>query len=163
MTVTVGSQYCTVDSNGCATDGEGDHGDDERCTIEVNQAGTLTATEFDVESHSACSYDAIYIGSSSYCGGAGPSTVVVAAGSTFTWLSDHAITNAGWTICFAPFMEVTVGSQHCTVDAACATDGDGDHGNEEACTIQVNQAGTLTATRFDTQSGIDNVAIGGVE
>ena len=63
FTVTAGSQYCAVDADGCATDGNGDpgaididgpgeHGDHRACTIRVNHAGTLTATEFDVESHS---------------------------------------------------------------------------------------------------------------
>ena len=52
FTVTAGSQYCAIDADGCATDGNGDHGDHTACTIRVNHAGTLTATEFDVESHS---------------------------------------------------------------------------------------------------------------
>ena len=49
-----------------------------------------------------CQHDAISIGASSYCDGTRPRNVAVAAGSSFTWRSDGAVANAGWTICFAP-------------------------------------------------------------
>ena len=100
LEVTSGESFCQIDANGCATDGAGAHGNNEDCTIRVNLAGTLTATQFDVEPHVSCGFDAISIDTnSSYCGGAGPSGVSVAAGSTFAWRSDHSVTPAGWTIC----------------------------------------------------------------
>ena len=53
------------------------------------------------------------------------------------------------------------GPQYCQIDAnGCATDGAGVHGNNEACTIRVAAAGTLTASEFDTESGYDWVTIG---
>ena len=96
MQVTAGGNFCQIDANGCATDGAGEHGDNEACTIQVNQAGYLTATEFDTES----GYDYVTIGGARYEGYVGPDGVAVSAGSTFQWQSDVACTYAGWTICF---------------------------------------------------------------
>ena len=98
LAVTSGASYCSVDARGCATDGTGEHGNNEACTIRVGAAGTLTATQFDTES--CC--DQVTIGATRYNGSTGPYGVVVAAGSTFTWISDYSVTNAGWTICLTP-------------------------------------------------------------
>ena len=95
LEVTAGSSFCQIDANGCATDGAGAHGNYEACTIRVGAAGTLTATQFDTET----GYDYITIGGIRYEGSTGPTGVAVAAGSTFTWLSDGSVTRAGWTIC----------------------------------------------------------------
>ena len=55
-------------------------------------------------------------------------------------------------------LEVTSGSSFCQIDDnGCATDGAGGHGNNEACTIRVDGAGTLTAYQFDTEPRFDNV------
>jgi len=95
LEVTSGSSFCQIDANGCATDGAGDHGNNEACTIRVNVAGTLTAHQFDTES----GYDHVTIGGRRYEGSTGPNGVAVAANSTFAWQSDVSITNSGWTIC----------------------------------------------------------------
>ena len=108
LEVTEGSSHCHVDANGCVTDGPGDHGHDERCTVLVHASGTVTAIDFDVEdrspdnSGSVRCWDYVQIGSASYCGTAGPSNVAVAAGSTFTWTSDDTVAESGWTICLMP-------------------------------------------------------------
>jgi hypothetical protein len=95
LEVTAGASFCQIDANGCATDGAGEHGNDEACTIQVNAAGYLTATEFDTES----GYDFVTIGGTPYQGGIGPHGVAASAGSAFQWQSDGSVTNAGWTIC----------------------------------------------------------------
>lgn len=100
LSVVSGSSYCSIDSNGCATDGYGNHGDNEACTIRVGVAGTLTATQFETES----GYDYVTIGETQYQGRTGPSSVAVAAGSTFSWRSDGSGTYSGWTICLASKM-----------------------------------------------------------
>ena len=97
LEVISGWSYCQIDAAGCATDGVGEHGNDEACTVQVNIDGYLTATEFDTEP----GYDYVTIGVARYQGNGGPSGVAVTAGSTFTWQSDGSITNAGWTICFS--------------------------------------------------------------
>jgi len=97
LTVASGASFCQIDANGCATDGAGEHGDDEACSIRASAAGTLTATQFDTES--CC--DRVNISGTLYRGSTGPDGVAVAAGSTFTWLSDHSVTRAGWTICLS--------------------------------------------------------------
>ena len=61
--------------------------------------------------------------------------------------------------CLSIGLEVTSGSSFCQIDANCATDGAGAHGNNEACTIRVGAAGTLTATEFHTESCCDYVNI----
>ena len=100
MSVTSGSQYCEIDSNGCATDGIGNYGNSEACTIQVNVAGSLTATSFSVES----GYDYVTIGGTQYSGSSGPNNVAVAAGTSFSWYADGSVTYPGWTICLAPGM-----------------------------------------------------------
>jgi len=102
LELTPGSSFCEIDANGCATDGGGAYGNDERCTIQVTADGTLTATQFNVEPDSTCRSDFVTIDGTKYCGGTGPSNVAVAAGSTFTWHSDGDIIRAGWTICLTP-------------------------------------------------------------
>ena len=96
LEVTAGASFCQIDANGCATDGAGVHGNDEACTVRVNQAGFLNATEFDTET--CCDY--VTIGGTEFSGLDGPHGVAVSAGSTFQWQSDYGTTNAGWTICF---------------------------------------------------------------
>ena len=60
-------------------------------------------------------------------------------------------------------LRVTSGASFCTVDANdCVSDGAGQHGNREACTVEVLGAGTLDATEFDTESCCDHVTIGWV-
>ena len=73
----------------------GERGNDEACTIQVNAAGCLTATEFDTES--GC--DFVTIGGTPHQGGIGPDGVAASAGSAFQWQRNGSVTNAGWTIC----------------------------------------------------------------
>ena len=70
-----GPPPCALDANGCATTGYTGYGNNERCTIQVNYDGTLTATSFDTE----YGYDEIGIGGVSYSGGVGPQLVVPVA------------------------------------------------------------------------------------
>ena len=96
--MTAGTNECNIDQHGCATDGPGTYGADERCTFQVNAAGTLTATQFQTEQNA----DYVTIGAHRFHGGVGPSNVVVAAGSTIAWHSDHSVSGVGFTICFMP-------------------------------------------------------------
>ena len=98
LEVSSGMNYCQIDPNGCATDGSGNHGNDERCSILVNAAGTLTATSFDTEA----GYDHVTLGGTEYSGATGPNRVSVAQNTVFTWVSDGSVTKAGWTICLTP-------------------------------------------------------------
>jgi len=91
-----GGSYCQIDANGCATDGVGDYGNSEDCTIIAGVAGFLTATEFNTEKN----FDEVTIGANQYSGSEGFSNIFVEAGSTFTWHSDSSVKGDGWTICF---------------------------------------------------------------
>ena len=109
MSVTEGSSYCEIDSNGCATDGELNYGNHEHCTIRVNTAGALTATHFSL---STTSVDRItifpYGGARAYDGfGRGPDSVAMTAGEYFSWRSDSWGTSSGWTICLTPTVHVS--------------------------------------------------------
>ena len=96
-----GSAYCHVstssDGRSCVTDGDGNHGNNEACTVEVLQTGLLSATEFQTES----GYDYLTIGGTRYQGTSGPSNLPVTAGTTFSWRSDYSVTYPGWTVCYA--------------------------------------------------------------
>ena len=97
-----GPSYCQFDENGCVTDGPGDYGNNEACTVRVMVTGTLSATEFSTEGGS----DYVTIDGTNYSGTAGPSKVFVHAGDSFTWSSDqntnHRKAYSGWTICLEP-------------------------------------------------------------
>jgi hypothetical protein len=98
LTVTSGAEYCEATNGGaCVTDGAGNYGDGEGCTIEANVDVVVTATEFDTES----GYDRVTINGVVYDGTSGPSGEHVTAGVSFTWASDGSVTEAGFTICAA--------------------------------------------------------------
>jgi len=102
--VTSGSGFCHlagVDDN-CVTDGYRNYGSNEACTIEVMSDGLLSATgTFSTEFWD----DYLLINGQRYSGRAGPSNIVVAAGSSFIWRSDHSSYYqngySGWTVCLA--------------------------------------------------------------
>ena len=105
LRVTSGQSYCRVGANNCVTDGAGNYGNREACTVEVLGAGTLTATEFSTESccdfvEIAIENPANYYSRVRYRGTTGPRNVAVAAGSTMRWHSDYSVVRAGWTICW---------------------------------------------------------------
>jgi len=96
-TVTSGSAYCHLSNSGtCVTDGIGDYGNNERCTVRANQALVASTTQYQVERHST-RYNADYltIGGISYKSGTGPSNVSMSAGQTLTWRTSGSDT---WTI-----------------------------------------------------------------
>ena len=95
-----GPEHCQVTPAGnCVTDGAGNHDNNERCTVQVLAAGTLSSTSFEVEGFENCSHDRITINSTRYCGSTGPSNVPVESGSHFSWYSDHETVAEGWTVC----------------------------------------------------------------
>jgi hypothetical protein len=103
---TIDSQgTCFTTLNGsCFTDGAGDYGNNERCTVSVLQSGYLTVSgTFDVEcvgSAGGC-YDYFTINSSTTKLGASTSLegVFLPAGTTVNWLSDGSTVRSGWTLC----------------------------------------------------------------
>ena len=114
LSVTSGSAYCSIDNSGCVTDGVGNHGNNERCTITATQAITVSATYFMTESY----YDRISIGSSRWSGTTGPLNVAMAAGSTMTWYSDGSVIRGGFTICAS-----AVGGSSSAVSSSSAPSG----------------------------------------
>ena len=97
--MTSGRQFCEIDANGCATSGIGGrlrqntYGNNERCTIRVQSAGTLSALVFDVAppywNDLRTGYnDYVDVDGTKYFGRDGPNGHAVAAGSTITWFSD---------------------------------------------------------------------------
>ena len=50
FTVTYGTSYCSTTNGGtCITDGSGNYGNNERCTITADTAMTLTVIAFNTE------------------------------------------------------------------------------------------------------------------
>ena len=96
FTVTSGTQYCHTSIDGmCVTDDPvsttGSYGNNERCTIRMDAAATLTATEFNTES----GFDFFYVRSARYDGTRGPIGVAVAAGDTLAWYTDSSAIRSG--------------------------------------------------------------------
>ena len=95
-TIVSGSSYCSVSSDGlCITDGIGNYGINEACTMRAEMSMTITTIEFETEG----GFDLITVGDTAYSGSSGPMNVEVAAGTLVTWSSDYDINGAGFTIC----------------------------------------------------------------
>ena len=160
-----GSQYCSISSDGlCVTDGAGDYGAGEACTVRTTQALFATATEFTVENN----WDSVSLSGAAYSGASSPFSVPMAASDTLVWSSDSSGHGAGWTICASTTPTLWVvesGSQYCHVssDGACVTDGSGNHGNNEACVVRAMSALYATATEFSVENYWDHVTIGGTQ
>jgi hypothetical protein len=171
----VASGPCELSHNGtCVTDGPGNYGNFERCSMRAETAVSVSASAFDVESR----WDYITIGSTRYSGASGPSGVVMATGETFTWYSDGLGTRSGFVICASPapppappappapplspplppsspaLLTVAAGASYCEVTngGACVTDGSGDYGNNERCSMRAETAVILSSSAFDVQS-----------
>jgi hypothetical protein len=96
FTVASGAQYCQLNAQGCVTDGAGDYGNNEHCTIQVATATTVTATSYIVESSS----DYLTVNGQRYpLSGSGPSNVLVPANGVITWQSDGFVNHAGFVLC----------------------------------------------------------------
>lgn len=53
--VTAGEDACEITNGGmCVTDGDGNYGNSESCTIRAEVSMTLTVNSFGIESHSSC-------------------------------------------------------------------------------------------------------------
>ena len=115
LRVVQGTDFCQVINGGtCVTDGSGNHGNNEACTIQAMVAGTISSVgNFDVESHRSCAYDYILIGTRRFCGSgrAAPTNVGVSSLETVRWRSDSSVTRAGWTLCLTPTGEFYLGVQ----------------------------------------------------
>lgn len=110
--ILTGSESCSVASASygtCITDGIGEYGNDEVCTIRAEVAMSITATEFVTES----GWDLFTVGATAYSGSTGPTNVQVAAGTVVNWSSDDSNTRAGWTIC-ANLLPVRLTTAGCT-------------------------------------------------
>ena len=100
MVVSDGHQYCQVNASNCASDGEGNYGINERCSIRVMEDGFLSSVgTLDMWN---AGYHYLYIGSGRYGDTRPVINVPVSAGSVFTWQSDARFPNihAGWTVCW---------------------------------------------------------------
>ena len=175
-TITSGEEYCELSNGGtCVTDGPGDYGADEACSVRAEQPFVLTATSFDVHWMS----DALTVGGVEYDDNTGgPDNVPMAAGDVMTWSTNAYLHAAGFEVCAYPppppspllppaaseWWTITTGEIHCHLsnDGACVTDGDGDYGDDEACSVRAEKPLMLSTTSFSTASILDKLAVGGV-
>merc|ERR1711990_266460 len=140
---------CTTDAAGCVSSPNypRNYGNNQRCTINVRAAGTLSATHFNTES--CC--DKLRVNGRNYAGRNGPSNVAVRAGSQISWRSDFSVTRGGWKVCpNAPRASgsasarpssssgLSVSRGRCTTDAAGCVSSPNyprNYGNNQRCTI----------------------------
>ena len=91
-----GAVYCHISDGGrCVSDGYGNYGNNEHCTIMALRSLVATATEFDTES--CC--DFLTIGGTQYSGFQGPRGLPLAQGTVLVWTSDASDTKAGFKLC----------------------------------------------------------------
>eukprot|EP00037_Helgoeca_nana_P030420 m.375781 g.375781 ORF g.375781 m.375781 type:complete len:543 (-) comp28185_c0_seq19:236-1864(-) len=98
------SDTCIGTSNQIATSGSStsNYSNDERCAICVHRTTPLDVRAFDVEAgsrNSICDYDALTIGSTTYCGGMLPNRTQAIAGSVISWSTDFNTVRDGWFLC----------------------------------------------------------------
>jgi hypothetical protein len=96
-----GSEHCELTDGGrCVTDGANtDYGNNEACVVRADGRMMVTASTFEVENDSSCSYDWIKIGETKYCGNSGPIGMVLESGETLQWSTDSSVTARGFMIC----------------------------------------------------------------
>eukprot|EP00035_Acanthoeca_spectabilis_P026506 m.462993 g.462993 ORF g.462993 m.462993 type:complete len:619 (-) comp22858_c0_seq1:180-2036(-) len=150
----------------CITDGVGQHGNGERCTIRVNRPVMLTPYFF----HTEAGFDFLYVNGRAFSGsGEGLGGVIANAGSTIEWRTDHSIVEQGWNICGEetppPVFSVTSASAtascHTTRRGMCIREAVGVHGNNERCIFEARIATTLSVIQFDVEAGYDAVTVNG--
>jgi hypothetical protein len=105
-----GTCFTTLDES-CVTDGPGNYGNNERCTISVLQDSFLYVSgNFNVEGGTGCStggsncFDYLTINGSypavpALITSAAFEGLFVFAGTTIGWVSDNSILRDGWTLC----------------------------------------------------------------
>ena len=106
-----GTQFCSLDADGCVTDGPGNYATNANCQIRVMTDGWLQATEFDVEKRYAWENGADFVtingtaycqGDTNYClGGTSINNIRALAGETIAFHArgDYTRIAQGFTIC----------------------------------------------------------------
>ena len=90
-----GFQFCEIVADGrCVTDGFGNYGNHESCTVKALQPLILTTVQYDIQSRN----DYITVGGARY-EYSGPAQLKVAKGTELTWRSDGSSTNGGFKVC----------------------------------------------------------------
>ena len=95
----------TINNGTCVTDGPGDYGNSERCTIEVLRAGFLAVYgAYSIESCSdvtgTCSdYFTINSSSTQLNTASSLEGIALTSGTTIRWTSDTMFVGEGWTLC----------------------------------------------------------------
>lgn len=138
------------------------YGNDERCTISVLRSAVVSVVgTFSTEAN----FDYLTIGTERFDGNVGPNNVFVTSATTISWRSDTSRVRSGFVICGTPSVTppptaqsrqimfvVTASSPSSacltTSSGRCFTDGSGNAGNNERCTITVLQSTRLTTPFF---------------
>ena len=93
--VTYGHEFCQVTRGGaCVTDGEGNYGANEACTIEATRPLYATA-----DYYAASTVDHMTILGVDYFSSTGPLNLQMAAGDVMYWHTNGAVHSGGFTIC----------------------------------------------------------------
>jgi len=176
------SDTCYTTENGaCITDGPGDYGNGERCTITVLRSTRLVVQSLSVQAGN--DYFRVNNTGTRRDTANELTGLFLRAGSTLDWRTNGGNRQAGWVICAAgscaPEAAGAVfrvggswplracmgsggpstaaeGTCYVTGGGRCVTDGPNNYGNNERCTIDVLQTTRLVVRSLGVQSGDDN-------
>ena len=77
------------------SDGEGDYGNNENCTVKAVRPLVVNAEEFGTE----FGWDYLTIDGTQYHGSEGPQGLLLDPDAELTWSSDGSVTSTGFTLC----------------------------------------------------------------
>jgi hypothetical protein len=175
--INTGSQFCRLTQHGmCVAASTSSRSGVEDCTF----SATVELWSFtSVWSPAACSgCGTLTVSSVSYrANDQGPSYVHLASGAVIRWqMAASSSVVSTFELCGStvgppnppppPVLPTNVlwtiqsGSQFCSLTngGTCVTDGPGNYGNNEACTVVAARSIVLTATEFDTERNFDFVS-----
>ena len=100
-----GSRHCQVAEGGrCVTDGPGDYGNNERCTVGALRPLTVTAEQYEVET----GWDYVTINGVTY-ERSGPQAVRMNEGGMWSWRSDGSGMRGGFKLCASAINQTNAG------------------------------------------------------
>ena len=164
-----GPNYCKiVDGGRCVTDGAGNYGSRESCSVIALRQFYVYTMQYEVER----GYDYLTVNGVQYKYSA-PNGVKMTQGAALEWRSDGSYFNKGWKVCAEdkmrsttttpkPYWSLYSGSNYCQIvdGGRCVTDGAGNYGARERCTVIARRQFYVYTMQYDVEGCCDYLQIG---